>query len=60
MLRNLAIDCRRPRTSLRSIGGVTIATIAAAPTRRSIITKVEIGAAGDLTIVRSAPPRARV
>jgi hypothetical protein len=56
----LAIDCRRPRTSLRSIGGVTIATIAAAPTRRSIITKVEIGAAGDLTIVRSAPPRARV
>jgi hypothetical protein len=35
VLRNSAIDCRRPRSSLRSTGAVTIATIAAAPTRRS-------------------------
>jgi hypothetical protein len=35
VLRNLAIDCRRPGTSLRSTGAVTIATSGAAPTRRS-------------------------
>jgi hypothetical protein len=34
VLRNWPIDCRRPRTSLRSTAA-TIATIAAAPTRRS-------------------------
>ena len=32
VLRNLAIDCRRPGTSLRSTGAVTIAAV---PTRRS-------------------------
>ena len=37
VLRNLAIDSRRPRTSLRSTGAVTIATIIGRPDRPSSI-----------------------
>lgn len=35
--RNFAIDSRRPRTSLRSTGAVTIATIIGRPDRPSSI-----------------------